>query len=426
MAETTTTTKEVEIDEIATLLAQPGSDSIMLPEEKEKNNLFSRKQVDLTFLDKKPEGNPTGKTAEEIAAAEAAAAASAEEATKKAAAIAEGKAALEEITNLSDDEIKKNAGSPGRPKTDKDALYQMTKKLIEKKMIVPFEDEKPLEEYTLADYEELYEANDNDKQRKLESETPVKFFNSLPDKLKVAAKYVADGGQDLEGLFLHLGQAERVAKLDPETEGGSEAIARQYLQSTNFGTPAEIEDQVNEWKDVDGMLEKKANQFKPKLDALQEQFISYKLQEQEEMRKEQIAQSQHYMKNVYEILEPGELNGVKLDKKTQSLLYVGLTQPKYATPNGKQTNLLGHLLDKYQFIEPRHDLIAEALWLLADPEGYKAKLREGGKKDATLETVRKLKTEEARKLASTVVDEGGEEAKPKGLKRPSGSDFFKR
>ena len=126
MAETTTTTKEVEIDEIATLLAQPGSDSIMLPEEKEKNNLFSRKQVDLTFLDKKPEGNPTGKTAEEIAAAEAAAAASAEEATKKAAAIAEGKAALEEITNLSDDEIKKNAGSPGRPKTDKDALYQMT------------------------------------------------------------------------------------------------------------------------------------------------------------------------------------------------------------------------------------------------------------------------------------------------------------
>ena len=421
MAETTTTTKDVDMDDIASLLAQPGSDSILLPENKEeKNNLFSRKQVDLSFLDKS-ESKPADKTAEEIAAATAAA----EEAAKKAAAIAEGKSALEELDNLGEEDFKKSAGV-GRPKTDKDGLYQMTKKLIEKKLITPFEDEKPLEDYTLADYEELYEANDNEKQRKLENEVPVKFFNSLPDKLKAAAKYVADGGQDLEGLFFHLGQAERVAKLDPGTEIGSEAIARQYLQSTEFGDAAEIEEQLNEWKDIDGMLEKKASQFKPKLDALQEKYIAYKVQEQEELRKDQIEQSQHYMKNIYEVLEPGELNGVKLDKKTQSLLYTGLTQPKYATPNGKQTNLLGHLLDKYQFVEPRHDLIAEALWLLADPDGYKAKLREGGKKDATLETVRKLKTEEARKIASTAASEDDETPKARGLKRPSGSDFFKR
>jgi len=422
MPEVTTSTKEVEIDEIASLLAQPGSDSVMLPENKEeKNNLFSRKQVDLTFLDKSEAKDPVGKTAEEIAAATAAA----EEAAKKAAAIEEGKAALAELDTLGEEEIKKTAGV-GRPKTDKDALYQMTKKLIEKKLITPFDDDKPLEEYTVADYEELYEANDSEKQRKLESEVPVKFFNSLPDKLKFAAKYAADGGQDLEGLFFHLGQAERVAKLDPGTEVGSEAIARQYLQSTEFGDAAEIEEQLNEWKDIDGMLEKKATQFKPKLDALQEKYIAYKVQEQEELRKEQIEQSQHYMKNIYEILEPGELNGVKLDKKTQSLLYTGLTQPKFATPNGKQTNLLGHLLDKYQFVEPRHDLIAEALWLLADPEGYKAKLREGGKKEAVTDAVRKLKTEEARKIASTVVDDEEGATKSRGLKRPSGSDFFKR
>jgi len=422
MPEVTTTTKEVEIDEIASLLAQPGSDSVMLPENKEeKNNLFSRKQVDLTFLDKSETKDPVVKTAEEIEAATTAD----EEAAKKAAAVAEGKAALEELDNLGEEEIKKSAGV-GRPKTDKDALYQMTKKLIEKKLLTPFEDEKPLEEYTLADYEELYEANDTEKQRKLENEVPTKFFNALPDKLKFAAKYVADGGQDLEGLFFHLGQAERVAKLDPGTDVGSEAIARQYLQSTEFGDATEIEEQLDEWKDTDGMLEKKAAQFKPKLDALQEKYIAYKVQEQEELRKDQIEQSQHYMKNIYEVLEPGELNGVKLDKKTQSLLYVGLTQPKFATPNGKQTNLLGHLLDKYQFTEPRHDLIAEALWLLADPEGYKAKLREGGKKEAVTEAVRKLKTEEARKIASTVANDEEDSAKPRGLKRPSGSDFFKR
>jgi hypothetical protein len=80
MAETTTTTKDVDMDDIASLLAQPGSDSVLLPDNKEeKNNLFSRKQVDLSFLDKS-ESKPADKTAEEIAAATAAT----DEAAKKA------------------------------------------------------------------------------------------------------------------------------------------------------------------------------------------------------------------------------------------------------------------------------------------------------------------------------------------------------
>jgi len=63
--------------------------------------------------------------------------------------------------------------------------------------------------------------------------------------------------------------------------------------------------------------------------------------------------------------------------------------------------MLGHLLEKYQFVEPRHDLIAEALWLLADPDGYKGKVREQGSKKTVEDTVRKLKTEESRKLGSS-------------------------
>jgi hypothetical protein len=63
--------------------------------------------------------------------------------------------------------------------------------------------------------------------------------------------------------------------------------------------------------------------------------------------------------------------------------------------------LLGHLLEKYQFVEPRHDLIAEALWLLADPNGYKSKVRDQGGKAAVEKTVRALKTEEQRKLGSS-------------------------
>jgi hypothetical protein len=87
------------------------------------------------------------------------------------------------------------------------------------------------------------------------------------------------------------------------------------------------------------------------------------------------------------------------------LLFSGLVQPNYPSISGKPTNLLGHLLEKYQFVEPRHDLIAEALWLLADPNGYKGRVREQGSKQATEKVVRQLKTEQSKKITSSINEE---------------------
>jgi hypothetical protein len=148
-------------------------------------------------------------------------------------------------------------------------------------------------------------------------------------------------------------------------------------------------------------LQQKANQFKPKLDKMQEAVIARKLAEQEVKKDQQEHAAKEYQDNVYNTLVTGEVNGIKLDKKTQSLLYSGLVQPNYPSISGKATNLLGHLLEKYQFVEPRHDLIAEALWLLADPESYKSKIKDQGSKAAVEKTVRQLKTEESRKLSSS-------------------------
>lgn len=434
----------VETDsDILALLSQPGAESIMTAatggegEDDKKPNLFQRKTTDLSFLDK-PNPKTTGKTQEEIDAekklADEAAAAKKAEGIKNGTLNEDGSpktpANIDDINDIintgtgagEDDDDKKS----GRPKVDKDALYEMTKKLIEQKKLIPFDDDKPLEKYTLADFEELYAANDDAKAKKLESEIPVKFFDSLPDKLKSAAAYVANGGTDLKGMFRALAEVEETADLDPDTESGQAQITRQYLQSTKFGTADEIEAQINEWKDHN-ILDKKATQFKPKLDKLQESYVAFKLQEAETQRKQQQEQAHNYMKNVYTVLEPGDLNGIKLDKKTQGMLYSGLVQPNYPSISGKQTNLLGHLLEKYQWVEPNHGLIAEALYLLADPEGYKAKLREGGKKEAVAATARALKTEEGRKIASTASAEEEEEKKKEfRLPRPSGGSFFKR
>jgi len=66
---------------------------------------------------------------------------------------------------------------------------------------------------------------------------------------------------------------------------------------------------------------------------------------------------------------------------------------------------LGHLLEKYQFVEPRHDLIAEALWLLSDPDGYRTKIMDQGKNKVVEKTVRQLKTEQSNRIPSTVAEE---------------------
>jgi hypothetical protein len=162
---------------------------------------------------------------------------------------------------------------------------------------------------------------------------------------------------------------------------------------------------------------------------MQEQIVARKLQQQEQMRRQQEDAAKAYTDNIYKTLEPGELNGVKLDKKTQGLLFQGLVQPNYPSMSGRPTNLLGHLLEKYQYVQPRHDLIAEALWLLADPDGYKSKIKEGTAKEVTEKTVRMLKTEQQNRQSSTVADDNDDQPsrKPRTVSRQnSGNSFFKR
>jgi hypothetical protein len=279
--------------------------------------------------------------------------------------------------------------------------------MIEEGTLIPFDDDKPLEEYTTKDFRELFEANFQERENKIRQDTPREFFQSLPEELQVAAKYVADGGTDLKALFRTLAEVEEVIDLDPTNEYDQAEIARQYLYATRFGSPEEIEAEINDWADM-GKLEQKANQFKPKLDRMQEEVVARKLAEQEHKKEQQAQQARVYTENVYNTLVSGELNGIKLDKKTQSMLYSGLVQPSYPSISGRQTNLLGHLLEKYQFVEPRHDLISEALWLLSDPEGYKGRIKEQGSKAAVEKTVRQLKTEEARKITSSSIQESDE------------------
>ena len=240
---------DVNIDEIFSNL---GADNIMVPEEEEKpvgNVLKAEEEFDTTFIDKTEEKVETV-TEEPVAT----------ESTPE-----QDKALVDEALSELDDMIsdaEETESKPGRRKTDKSALAELASKMIEEGTLFGFDDDKALEDYTTKDFRELFEANFQEREAKIRQDTPKEFFNSLPEELQVAAKYVADGGTDLKGLFRTLSHVEEVMDLDPSNEQHQAEIARQYLTATNFGTPEEIQEEIETWYDSD-RLEKKAKQFKP-------------------------------------------------------------------------------------------------------------------------------------------------------------------
>ncbi len=274
---------------------------------------------------------------------------------------------------------------------------------------------------------ELIQANLEEKANQVRRETPKQFFQSLPQELQIAAKYVADGGKDLKGMFATLSQVEQHKDLDIKKAGDQEKIITEYLSATGYGTAEDIQEEIEIWKDL-GKLETQASKFKPKLDKMQEKVVAQKLQEQELKKKQQENASQEYMKNVYETLKEGKLGDIKVDRKTQAMLYNGLVQPNYPSVSGTNTNLLGHLLEKYQFVEPNYGLISEALWLLQDPEAYKAKIMDKGAQKSVEKTVRKLKSEQSNaggaSLGVQSRDEESKRSSKRKIQRPT--NIFKR
>ena len=239
----TTTVGQVDVDIDSIFGASPDASNVMLPKEeteKPTNVLATEKPFDTEFID-----NP----------------ASTDEKTEDQNVAEKTEETIAELDELISQE--ETAENRGRPRLDKSGLMDLASKMIEEGSLLAFDDDKPMEEYTAKDFRELFEANFKQREEKIRQDTPKQFFDALPEELQIAAKYVADGGTDMKGLFRTLSHVEEVRELDPSNENHQAEIARQYLTATNFGTPEEIQEEIDTWRDIE-KLEKKANQFKPK------------------------------------------------------------------------------------------------------------------------------------------------------------------
>ena len=417
-------TLDINLDEIFD--AAPSAADVTLPEEKPNKNIFSGTggKADMSFADPdKDDKDDLNAKVDDVTED------SSEEEEVTEPKLAKEEVNIDDVIDSIDNEDTEEEKTEKRGRKKISGISDVFSKLIKEDTIVPFDDDKDLDDYTAKDWEELIQANLEQRANDVRRETPKKFFESLPKELQTAARYVADGGTDLKGMFATLSQVEENRSLDVKKSSDQERIITEYLSTTGYGTIEEIQEEIEIWKDL-GKLETQAMKFKPKLDKMQEKVVARKLQEQELKKKQQEQASQQYMKNVYETLKGGAINDVKIDKKTQAMLYNGLVQPAYPSVSGKNTNLLGHLLEKYQFVEPNYGLISEALWLLQDPNGYKAKIMDKGAQKTIEKTVRKLKTEQSNSGGSTSLGVKDEEPTSKRTsakrKLPRANNIFKR
>jgi hypothetical protein len=330
--------------------------TVIAPDEESKKSVLASTKVDTSFLDKSPEESDNE-----------------EEETVESTETPESIGDIlddpkDEEDEYEEDEVTSSTSKAGR----KPALIEAMTKLVDNGTIQLFEDAQDISKYTNDEIVELIEANISEKVNETAQKAPMEIFNQLDPKLQEVVAYNLNGGADIINVLKNVTRSQEVSNLNPNEEKDAERIVREWLRETNFGTDDEIEDEITAYIDRNE-LDKKANQFKPKLDKKQAEIMQRRLAEQEQKREQAEEAKKTYAEKVFNTLNQPQLNGLPLNNRIQTALYYGITETNnHQDREGNPTNELGYLIEQYQ-LNPQANMgvLLEALWLLKDPQGYR-------------------------------------------------------
>lgn len=294
---------------------------------------------------------------------------------------------------------KKNSSNNNQPIEVEEPIAYINN-LIEEGILFGFDEE----DFKIKSYEDIKEivlANKEEWKREILEKEFEETFQTLPNELQYAVKYVKEGGNDMKSLFKVLSQSEELKSLDPDKN--PRETSRTYLELTAFGTPEEIEEQLDEWEDTD-VLAKKAKMFHPKIEKIAEDKIQSKLIEEENNNKKRQQIAEQYFTGVSEALKDKNINGIVLTKDEQVSIYKSLTENNYiSSRNGAPINFLGKFLEKITIDEPDYKTLAEITLFAKDPSAYREKIKAQAVEEVTADTTRKLKTGSSQ-IKSSVVE----------------------
>lgn len=380
---------DINLDE---LLGVPGAGTVITPDEdeKKKNTIFTPKKDAVSeFLDNLGNGDDN----EEETVDEQKQEPTQTELPKQEEKQEEEKQPEDQQQTETKQESQEEEQEPVEKKKYKTAS-SIFENLIDKGVLMGYEGKDKIEDYSQEELETLVQDNIENIKVNLQQDVVNEFIGSLPEEFTQAWKYYQDGGTDIKAFLRTIGNVKEVTELDINDKNDQKVIIREYLKAKEWGTEDEIEDEINDIDDR-GDLKKKAEKFKPMLEASQQKIVEQKLKKQEELKKQRQEAVRVYREEVKSIVNADNLNGIPMDKKTRDMLYVGLVDTNYDSMSGLKTNKLGSLLEKYQFGKDKDmSLVAEAFWLLADPQSYRNSVMNVIIKSQSQNTMRKLKTEQ--------------------------------
>lgn len=329
---------------------------------------------------------------------------------------------IDELTNLKDEIVDAGRG-------DLDDLREIVKELVDKGKLVPFEGDKDISEYSKQELKELLEANIEEIKNSTSESVLERFIDSLPEELQALIEYHIEGGKDIYEVLKVIGKDAEVFQLDPTDEKDAERIVAYYMKNKLGLSDDEIEEEIDLYKKA-GKLTSKAEKFYDETKKMQKEELDKRIKEQEERKRQIEEKLESFQKGIRKVVSSGKLSNLEVEKQKLKELEQGITQSSFDSITGKKTNLLGHLIEKYAFVEPNYELLLEALWLLKNPEEYKKHLIAVGEKKATADTIRKLKTSSER--STTGQDDMDATTSKKLIRRQSSQRenpkdwFFKR
>jgi len=269
-----------------------------------------------------------------------------------------------------------------------DKLKEVLNSLAEEGVISLYED---YEIKSASDLKSLIKDNIQDKLNEVNNNIFQETIQQLPPQFQSVINYGLSGGTDVQSLLQEWSNVERTFNADVSTEEGKEAIVREFLELSNYGTKEMIEEDIKTWKDL-GKLDDKVNLYKPKLEQFYMEKVAAKEKEAEVFNQQKQSFFENYTNAVGQVLAKEDLNGIKLDNKTKQFIYEN-TYPRYVSRiTNEPIDTLQAIVEELKFGENKNpEAYAEILYFATNREQYKEMLKQQIKNEVVLETEKKTR-----------------------------------
>lgn len=270
---------------------------------------------------------------------------------------------------------------------------------------------------TKEDLASLIQDNKRSWEENINTQIFEQKLNELNPQFQSIVKYGLSGGSDIQTLLETWKDVETTFSIDDTTDQGKEAIVREYLSLTNYGTPDVINEDIATWKEL-GKLDAKVDFYKPQLQeyhmnkvAAIEQSALAEMQEKEQY-------FDMYTNEVGRVLNQPKVAGLELDQNLKAYLYENV-QPIYRSSlTNEPIDALQAVVEDLKFGEYANpEFYTELLLHATNPEAYKQMLLTQLKTEAAISTEKVLRKQAQRDITGGVTPQFNQTQKTNEIDR---------